>query len=74
MPVISTAFIAHPAMKSSFTARRAHPWKVKRSTKPEPLAKALAASALYMKTLSQGMSTLSSTMMASFSSSLLDSG
>jgi hypothetical protein len=44
-PVISVAFIAQPAMKPSFTARRAHPWKVNRGRKPEAIMKLLADSA-----------------------------
>ena len=61
-------------MKSSLTARRVHPWNVKRGRKPDAITKLLAPSASYMKTFSHGTSTRSSTRIESFSSKREDSG
>ena len=74
-PVQSSAFMSRPAMKSSFTARRVQPCRVKRGRKPDCGKKALILSTSpYMKTFSHGTSTLSKTKMVSFSSMRLDSG
>ena len=62
-------------MKSSLTARRVQPWKVNRGRKPDCGKKALILSTSpYMKTFSQGTSTLSKTKMVSFSSIRDESG
>ncbi len=68
--------MSRPAMKSSLTARRVQPCSVKRWRNPDPPRKLLifSTSPPYMKTFSQGTSTLSKMKMASFSSMREDSG
>src|SRR5207247_11331678 len=64
-----------PAMKSSLTARRVHPWSIARGRKPEPGKNMFDFStSSYTKTFSHGTSAWSRTRMASFSSIRLESG
>jgi hypothetical protein len=74
-PVTSVALMSKPVMKSSFTARRVHPWMSARGRKPVRGKKLFAFStSACTNTSSQGTKTLSITKIASFSSSRLESG